>query len=156
MADRIFFSVFVLFLGMLQPAQAGETARDFLQKLYAAYAPNGKGNDFAYPEARAIVDDSLLALLQRGQQRSKGEVGALDSDPICQCQDWAQFKVLSIRVQDAGPKRAFANVDFQVGPTYSANMVIFDLVLQNGGWKIHDLSWEGTPSLQAYLQHYKY
>jgi hypothetical protein len=134
---------------------AAESPQAFLQRLYSAYAPHGKGNDFAYPDARAIVDDTLLALLHHDRIKSKGEVGALDFDPICQCQDWESFKVLSLHANLNGPAHASADVTFKPDPE-ATEKVHFDLVLVSGAWKIHDMSWHDTPSLQAYLRDYKY
>ena len=135
-------------------AMAGETPDAFLHRLYSAYAQHGKGNNFAWPDARAIVDASLLALLHHDQIMSKGEVGAMDGDPVCQCQDWDAFKVLSIRTQEKAPGHATGDVAFS--NTGQKQSVHYDLVLENGGWKIHDISSHDTPSLQAYLRNYKY
>jgi hypothetical protein len=149
------FAAILLFTAPAQAATLTDSPRAFLERLYSAYTPNGKGNDFAYPEARAIVDAPLLALLHQDQIRSKGEVGALDFDPVCQCQDWGPFKVLSMHAAMNGNDRAQGDVAFRPDPNSSEN-VHFDLVRENGAWKIHDLSWHGTPSLQAYLRNYKY
>jgi hypothetical protein len=128
----------------------------FLERLYRSYGPHGTGHVFAYPEARAFVDSSLLALLRRDQLASKGEVGALDFDPVCQCQEWGPFKVLSITAHMQGQNRALGEVRFENGPDGTKDAVAFNLALENGFWKIHDMSWRGTPSLQTYLRSYKY
>jgi hypothetical protein len=149
------FAATLLFAGLAQATPIESSPRAFLERLYSAYAPRGKGNDFAYPEARAIVDAPLLALLHRDQIKSKGEVGAMDSDPICQCQDWESFKVLSMDTQINGASRASGNVTFMPDPK-DTEKIHFDLVRENGAWKIHDMSSRDTPSLQAYLRDYKY
>lgn len=137
------------------PTVAG-SPHAFLERLYRAYRPGGKGNTFAAPEARAIVDSSLLALLRRDQVLSKGGVGALDFDPICQCQDWGPFKVMSITAQVRGENQAFGEVIFENDSRGRRNTVGFNLILENGMWKIHDMSWRGIPSLQTYFQSHKY
>jgi hypothetical protein len=149
------FATILLFAGSAQATPIDASPRAFLERLYSAYTPKGKGNDFAYPGARAIVDASLLALLHRDQIKSKGEVGAMDSDPICQCQDWESFKVLSMHTQTNGAARASGDVTFMPDPK-DTEEVHFDLVRENGAWKIRDLSSKDTPSLQAYLRDYKY
>lgn len=155
MTNRIHAGVILFLLGSIEAGAAAESPQAFLQRLYAAYTPHGKGNDFAYPDARTIVDASLLARLHNDQIKSKGEVGAMDSDPICQCQDWESFKVLSMHAQIKAPDRALGDVTFKPDPESTVN-VHFDLVRENGAWKIHDLSTHDTPSLQAYLRDYKY
>lgn len=147
-------AVIAISTGFAEAATVAGTPHAFLERLYAAYAPHGKGNNFAYPEARVIVDSSLLALLHRDQIMSKGEVGALDGDPVCQCQDWGAFKVQSIQTEMKAPGHATGDVAFAMEGRQET--VRFDLVLENGVWKIHDLSSKDTPSLQAYLRNYKY
>jgi hypothetical protein len=142
-------------MGSAHAATMADTPRAFLDRLYSAYTPKGKGNDFAYPEARGIVDASLLTLLHQDQIKSKGGVGAMDFDPVCQCQDWDSFKVISMHAAMNGNDRAEGDVTFRPDPK-SSESVHFDLVRENGAWKIHDLSWRGTSSLQAYLRSYKY
>lgn len=133
-----------------------ESPQTFLEHLYAAYAPGGHGNDFTYPEAAAIVDESLMALLHRDQIRSGGEVGARDFDPVCQCQDWGPFTIVSIRTHTLGPARASGDVIFRNGPKNAVQETSFDLVARDGRWKIHDLSYRGTPSLRARIRDYRY
>jgi hypothetical protein len=149
------FAAILLFVGSAKATPIEASPRAFLERLYSAYTPKGKGNDFAYPDARTIVDASLLALLHRDQIKSNGEVGAMDSDPICQCQDWESFRVLSLQTQMDGAGRASGDVTFMPDPK-DTQKVHFDLVRENGAWKIHDLSSKDTPSLQAYLRDYKY
>jgi hypothetical protein len=150
-----FFAAILLSTGAAHATPIEASPRAFLERLYSAYTPKGKGNDFAYPVAGAIVDASLLALLHRDQIKSKGEVGAMDSDPICQCQDWESFKVLSMQTQTIGAARASGDVTFMPDPK-DTEKVHFDLVRENGAWKIHDISSHDIPSLQAYLRNYKY
>lgn len=149
------FAAIPLFAGVTQATPIEASPRAFLERLYSAYTPRGKGNDFSYPGARDIVDAPLLALLHRDQIKSKGEVGAMDSDPICQCQDWESFKVLSMHTQTSGAARASGDVTF-MPDTKDTEKVHFELVRENGAWKIHDISTHDTPSLQAYLRNYKY
>jgi len=146
-------------VGALLVSGAGRIAdspRAFLEQLYRPYFSHGKGASFAYPQARAIVDSSVLALLRRDRLKSKGEVGALDFDPICQCQDWGPFNVLSVSVQRHGLDQASGQVTFANGSNSKKDTVGYTLILANGVWKIHDMSWQGTPSLQGYLRNYKY
>jgi hypothetical protein len=151
----IYLIQIIVLAGVTRVSAAVDSPRAFLERLYSAYAPKGKGNDFSYPQARAIVDASLLALLHRDQIKSKGEVGAMDSDPICQCQDWESLKVLSMQTQTFGAARASGDVTFMPDPK-DTEKVHFDLVRENGAWKIHDISSRDAPSLQAYLRDYKY
>src|SRR5215469_1842690 len=87
-------------------AAAPQSPEDFLKHLYAGYAPGKTPLAFDYRTAGSFVDDSMIALLRRDDKMSNGEVGAIDSDPICQCQDWDGMKVLSIHSKLLAPGHA--------------------------------------------------
>ena len=134
---------------------AAQSPDDFLKHLYDGYAPGKTPLAFVYPQARSFVDASMLALLQHDEKMSKGEVGALDYDPICQCQDWQDLKVISVHTKMLAPDHATGDVTF-TNTHDKPQTVHYDLVLVKGAWLIHDLGDKATPSLQAYLKTYKY
>jgi hypothetical protein len=139
-------------------AAQADTPEGFLRHLYAQYAPGHKQIAFDYPDAAAIVDASLLDALHHDQIAAKGEVGALDYDPICQCQDWEALKTTALTVRPAGPDHATASVTFDNG-TGSAKWtqtVRYDLVRVAGAWKIHDIGSKDAASLQGLLRSAKY
>jgi Protein of unknown function (DUF3828) len=135
-------------------APSAASAEQFLRGLYANYKPHGKPVSFVYPDAKAIVDPAMLALLKHDKVKSKGEVGAMDSDPVCNCQDWGALKVTSLKVTMSGDSAASADVAFK--NLDDAETMRFSLVYLDGGWRIHDISSKDTPSLAAYLRDYKY
>lgn len=136
------------------PVSPQASAEAFLRGLYAKYAPGGKPTPFVYPEAAAIVDAPMLALLKTDRDRSNGEVGAMDMDPICRCQDWQALKVASLSVSMTGADAATADVTFSdLGERQTLH---FSLVRSKAGWRIHDIGSKDEPSLAAYLKSYKY
>jgi hypothetical protein len=135
-------------------APPAASPEQFLRGLYAAYKPHGKQVAFDYPDAKSIVDPAMLKLLKHDRDMSKGEVGAIDSDPICNCQDFGVIKVMSLKVTMSGESAASADVTFKnFGDVQNAR---FSLVVVDGGWRIHDISTKDTPSLAGYLRDYKY
>jgi hypothetical protein len=146
-----------LFLGTAA-ARAGEptaaSAEQFLRGLYAKYTHNGKPTPFVYPDAKNIADAGMMALLKRDRDKSNGEVGAMDSDPICRCQDWESIKVKSVQVRMQGTNAA--NADVTMSDMGDVQKIHYSLVWTTEGWRIHDIGAKDEPSLVAYLKTYKY
>lgn len=136
------------------PVASAGSAEQFIRGLYAKYTPNGKPIPFVYPDAKNIVDAQMLALLKNDQDKSKGEVGAMDGDPVCNCQDWGGLKITALRATMQGNNTATADVAFTNAG--SSEKIHFSLVWVNGGWRIHDIGTKDQPSLVTYLKTYKY
>lgn len=130
------------------------SAEKFVRGLYAQYTPHGKPVAFDYPDAKVMVDPAMLALLKHDRDASKGEVGAMDSDPICRCQDWTALKLVSVHVTMPAKDAAAADVVFS--DDGEVQKVHFALVWTSGGWRIHDIAAKDEPSLAGYLRNYKY
>jgi hypothetical protein len=139
-------------------AAPADTPEQFLAQLYSQYAPGKKPIAFVFPDAAPIADASMLALLRRDRDKSKGEVGALDSDPICNCQDWERLELVSVHIVSQTSDRAVANVIFRdsMAGGRERQTARFELVRVKGAWKIHDIGTKDTPSLQTMLRTYKY
>ena len=129
-------------------AQSLADARGFVAGLYGAYAhsqPNYLGR-----RARQVFSPRLLGLIRKDAREAHGEVGALDGDPICDCQDWGQTGVERLDVMPRGAGRATAAVRFRnLGRTTALTL---DLVSVAGRWRIDDIHTPDTPSLARYLE----
>jgi uncharacterized protein DUF3828 len=138
------------------PAQSPEQSPEqFVRALYAQYVPGGKPTAFDYPVAKRIVDSEMLAALRRDRDLTpKGDEGAMDSDPVCQCQDWGTLKILSLKIKAVDKDRSSATVVFS--DLNDRQTVRLDLVRAKGLWKIHDIGTKSSPSLLTYLRTYKY
>jgi len=130
-------------------AREPESAEAFLHRLYAPYvagdmsvAPTGKA-------APSIFDSHLTALIRTDQRNARGEVGALDGDPICDCQDFEPLKSLSIDVRRIDETHATAMVRFINGAR--AVSLNYRLSASRSGWRVTDIGSEDIPSLLAYL-----
>ena len=139
------------------PANAAEPAgaRAFLQRLYSHYPMAGGRTPFdpTGRSASAVFDAGMIALIREDRRLAKGEVGAMDSDPLCQCQDDRGMKVDVGSPVATGPHTATAPVvlRFSEASPPDIQQVEFSLVLVNGQWRIHDIKSADTPSLRAYL-----
>jgi len=127
----------------LAAAPLAETPKAFLERVYASYrdrnfSPFEHADRYFAPKLKAAIDeDSRLA---------NGEVGYLDGDPICQCQDTdgLRSKILKIRLQK--PDTALAEVLLDYTDS-TATHVKFTLIRTKAGWRIADVSSGDEPSL---------
>jgi hypothetical protein len=128
-------------------------AKAFLEALYAHYRTS-KNNDFQPFDAneRDVFDPDMIALLKADQKAMKGDVGALDGDWLCGCQDFESLRA-TIAVQSATPTVAEATSDFRDTGIADATQQheSFDLVKVGGAWRIHDIHTSDQPSLRKVL-----
>jgi hypothetical protein len=127
-------------------AQDAASAKAFLTALYASY--HGDGPDIFGKQAAKVFSPRLRDLIRRDRELAHGEVGALDGDPVCNCQD---FDIKAVRVDATltGPGRAQATANFR---NFGKPQVVrLDLVSVAGGWRIDNIHEDGTPDLALYL-----
>jgi hypothetical protein len=130
-------------------AQSVQDARAFTVRLYADYA-HGEPDNLGR-RADAIFAPPLLALIRKDQAATpEGEVGTLDWDPICDCQDSDGLAVGEVVVQAAGPLRSRAMVMLRFPG--DASVVRLDLAAARGAWRIADIHTRRMPSLVAFLR----
>ncbi|MBA3670309.1 MAG: DUF3828 domain-containing protein [Sphingomonas sp.] len=124
------------------PVAAATTPKAFLERLYAGYR-NPDFSPFAHPER--IFAPRLISAMNEDAQLAHGEVGYVDADPVCQCQESAgmRAKVVSAKLQ--GTNKATANVLLRFGE-HMGEKVKFSLVRTKAGWRIADVSSSDEPS----------
>ena len=131
--------------------QDADAAKHFLGSLYRQYANHGPGIDFTGPKARGVFDPSLIALLHADQSvLGADEVGVLDGDPICSCQDWDGIWDLKIAIQPLSDGRAKASVSFALfaphaGTDRDFRSLEITLVPVGGQWRIWDILDQSDP-----------
>lgn len=141
-------------LAICAPAQAaGPTAKQataFLRQIYAGY----RKVDYSplKENGARVFDKAMIALIKEDARLARGEIGAMDFDPICQCQDSSGILAT---VQEAvltapGAATATAILGFS-GPGEKATKLRFSLVAEGGQWRIHDISSPADVSLRRYL-----
>ncbi len=130
--------------------QPAADARAFLDGLYAHYK-SAKDHSFSPMDAaaREVFDPEMIQLMADDSKVLKGEVGAIDGDFLCDCQDYDTIDA-TIAVQSATSTAAKATADFKVFDSTHHNS--FDLVNVNGAWRIHDVTEAGQPSLRTMLR----
>ncbi|HEX3945152.1 MAG TPA: DUF3828 domain-containing protein [Rhizomicrobium sp.] len=137
----------VLYVGTAW-ADDAKDAKAFIAGLFATYQDNSR------PPAGShrIYDAQLQALMDEDVRLAEGEVPALDFDPLCQCQDYQHLQanqtvrsassnaaILAVTIRDAGM------------PNEKPRNAVFDLVKENGHWRIHDIHADDPKSLREFL-----
>ena len=140
-----------------RPAVAAAPAPDpkaFMTELYSHYGVADHSFTPLNDNAPRYFDADMLSLMKTDAQLNEGEVGALDGDPICDCQDYGKLKAdINVVQQDATHATARVTVT-ETDPGFDPSdrtprAFVYELVLVNGAWRIHDISDPTTPSLRA-------
>jgi hypothetical protein len=141
----------------LAPARAADTAsaRAFVAWIYSHY-PTAKRTPEFDPFGRnmgRIFHPSLAYLINEDSRLAHGEVGALDGDPFCDCQDDTDlvFKITSVRSVDPTHARAVIVRGYPDRKDPESGTVTLDLTMTKTGWRVFDTETKDTPSLRAYL-----
>lgn len=132
------------------PATAGTSAEDisnaraFLSHIYAGYHPDA-GLDAILPDEE-VYTPALIAAMQANSDAYAGEVGYLDGDPLCDCQDTAQDLrqlVFDIQPLADGQLRASTQLDDLQHPL----QLQLTLQRQGNSWRVADIANPRAPSL---------
>ncbi len=151
--QRVSIACFVVLSAAVPYAVSQDTdsAKRFVESLYRHYTNHGKGIDFSGPRALNYFDASLNALMDADAKAAgPNEVGVLDGDPICSCQDWEGIWDLKIDVQMLGKDEARASVTFALfAPKAGANRDFrsLDMILLRTGsqWRIDNILDKSDP-----------
>jgi len=136
------------------PAQTTEQATAFLSHLYDLYEhpPTELGPDILAKHPLQVYSPSLYRLVRHNQLRAgPGNVGNLDYDPICVCQDNGGMKLANLQVFKTGPTTATASVTLTFPEPLTIHAKLL-LVWTPAGWRVDDVQTQDTPSLRALLR----
>lgn len=135
-------------------AQTPAQAETFVRHLYSEYndAKKPNGPAFLGKEMTLVFSPALVALIHADARKTpKGDVGKLDGDPICNCQDPDGLKLGKLVIDKTGDTTATADVrlDYSGG---KPDLLKLFLLWTPQGWRVDDVSTSDTPSLKKYLQ----
>jgi len=119
-------------------AQDQASVRAFLTGIYRHYGSE-KQKGASLDDPKRWFEPGLAVAMRRDARDAarRGEVGALDGDTFCDCQDFEGFtaKIGPITVAKG---RARAVVRFRNGRPMT---LVYDLVSTSAGWRIRDITW---------------
>jgi len=132
----------LLFLAAAAAQPQAATARAFLERTYASY---GNGNFNPFDHLDRYFAPRLIAAIREDSRLAHSEVGYVDGDPICQCQDPDGLHAKVTRVTLKGASKANADVVLDFTDS-TARRVRFSLLRTTVGWRIADVSSGDEPS----------
>ena len=137
----------VLFL-LAAASAAAEAPRTFVERLYANYR-NENYSPFHHSER--VFAPQLNAAIKEDSRLAHGEVGFLDGDPICSCQDTGGMhsRVVSVTTTRGS---ATAHVLLKWDGEKNARDVELKLVRTAAGWRVADVQTADEPSLLKDLE----
>ncbi|WP_254073473.1 DUF3828 domain-containing protein [Acidisphaera sp. S103] len=91
----------------------------------------------------------MLKLIREDERNAHGEVGRLDHDPVCDCQDYDVMTGFDCVVTQQTDRRASVSVRFVNGATSTS--VSFVLARIGNEWRIDDVADPQMPSLRRFL-----
>ena|ERR1043165_5504665 len=144
MKNFIFWTVFSLALAVpvLAYGSQASTPEALVKDLYRAH--NGKHSPFFQSKNRALVDKyftkSLADLIWNDAVNSKGEVGAIDGDPLYNAQD---TDIKRFAVGRAAIKGSTATVPVTFTNFGKRVKIDFKLKKVASGWKVDNIVYGG-------------
>jgi len=144
----------LLALAAAAAPRPAESPRAFVERLYAGYARDSY-SPLAHPER--VFAAPLVAAIAEDRRLSRDEVGFMDADPLCDCQDAAGLHA-AVAVTLRGPATATARVALRFGDGPASTRpenrraLILRLVRTARGWRVADVASADEPSLLRDLQ----
>jgi len=128
--------------------QTRQQAKDFLEGIYS-WDTNIDADDLL-SDAKTYTH-SLISLFKQDQQRAgKGNIGKLDFDPLCSCQDPGGLKFSIVTLKPSPDKSMTAHIKLDGAPEGSV-LLDLDLKWTRQGWRIDDTHSADVRSLRAFL-----
>jgi hypothetical protein len=134
----------------LLAAPAAESPRAFVERLYAGYR-DPDYDPLARPDR--IFAAPLVAEIRRDWKLSRDEVGYMDADPLCQCQDAAGLKAAIGDVRPSAGRAGTVRVRIDFGGSDRRDLRL-KLIRTAAGWRIADIATADEPSLLAGLKRF--
>lgn len=136
-------------------AQDLSDAHAFVARIYAHYPVADRPHPFdpLGKDERSVFDASLIGLIAEDQRLAHGEVGALDGDPLCDCQDDGGLSFTVGPTTADGPLGAIVEVTRRDPNATPPEIEKINIVLRwvSGAWRIHDVGSPNMSSLRAFL-----
>jgi hypothetical protein len=128
---------------LLAAAPPAESPKAFVERIYAGYRDSDY-SPLAHP--RRIFAAPLVAAIREDSRLSRGEVGYMDADPLCQCQDPAGLRPLIREIGRPNRSTATAHLLLDFGGSDRRELRL-RLVRTAAGWRVADVVTADEPSL---------
>ncbi|HGM5492134.1 TPA: DUF3828 domain-containing protein [Serratia fonticola] len=133
---------FLSFAAFPQPTLTIENPSAFLARIYDTFSHDDLSAAFIGETGpKRIASKEFIAVLEEDQALTlPGDMGYLDANPICQCQDYQNLVVTKISILSNENKKSHATVTFRAfSDSTRVTTTTFNLVVENGQWFIDDI-----------------
>ena len=140
----------LLLLSSISHAKDTVSAYPFVSHLYANYtSKNSALFDFSDSGADTIFTPDLLKLIRMDQEYANGEVGFINEDPFCSCQDRDGLKIDKITITKSD---SISNAKIQIKFPSETKIIYLRLKKIKGKWLVDDaIDSTSLPGLYKYL-----
>lgn len=142
------FPLLVVASLLVPAATAAETPRAFVTRLYAAYHT---GSFSPFVHAERVFTPRFVAAIKEDGRLFRDEVGFLDADPICQCQDLAGLRAEIREVRQPPPAAADVRVTLRFDGS-DPRSIRLKLARTAAGWRVADIEAADEPSFLRDLE----
>ena len=101
----------------------------------------------------AVLRAALVAAMNEDIRLSRDEVGYMDADPLCQCQDASELHPDIRQIRQESRLRATAHILLDFGGSDRRD-VRLKLVRTGAGWRIADIVTTDEPSLLRSIERF--
>ena len=137
-------------LAVLLAAAPAESPSAFVERLYAGYR-DPDYDPLARPDQ--VFAPAIVAAIGEDRRLSSDEVGYMDADPLCQCQDAAGLRAAIDDVRLSGRGAAAVRVRLSLEGSDRRDLRL-RLVRTARGWRVSDIATSDEPSLLASLNRF--
>ena len=130
----------------LAASPAAETPREFIARVYSEYRSEGF-SPLAKPEL--YFSAKLTGAIR--EDSGDGEVGYLDGDPLCDCQDYERLSATVLQLRQPSRSVSIAHVRVVLSQDATRNLQL-RLIRTASGWRIDDVIGADHRSLLRELQ----
>jgi Protein of unknown function (DUF3828) len=141
--------ILVLCLSTTTWAQTSNSTEAFVRGIYAEYAQSGP--DITGKKVDQYFTPTIVQLIRHDQaSTSRGEVGRLDFDPFCSCQDPDGLKLIGLNITPVSEGKAIAHTTLET----SGGRIELRLTLAkvSGHWRVDNIVENGKFDLREILR----
>ena len=122
------------------------TALALLQNLYSHYKDSDELDFSAYQTVPGWFDPAMTAVIMEDRRLADGDIGAVDADPVCQCQDYDGFTATFVTTASTDSTATIV-ASLHDKKTGAGPKITYQMVRIGNRWRIHDIASDDYPSL---------
>lgn len=142
----------ILFSLASQAQPPSQSPEQTIRQIYSAYTTNAEPDYFSDLSDKSVLSARMKAALLKDQLATlPGDIGALDADPLCACQDYENLVLDNVAISQTDNAHADAAVRFRAfgnAPESRSSELKIKLIVEKGRWLVDDVISEYGSTLQ--------